>query len=186
MIELILVFVSFSVNIYRTTILCYIQLILIWFVTVSNLITTILLVFLVFFVKESYLNRKKRKFLLDLSETEFYLSTGYLILNLSNVVIGHYQLCLIRQLKKLKLNENDMFKSIQGSSPSNDDEEAPEDNNLKTKIKQLFQKKVVKQKARKSDKEVEEELINKQSILKSWHEHLKKSKSRSIVKLRHN
>ena len=146
LIELILVFVSFSVNIYRTTILCYIQLILIWFVAVSNLITTILLVFLVFFVKESYLNRKKRKFLLDLSETEFYLSTGYLILNLSNVVIGHYQLCLIRQLKKLKLNENDIFKLIQGSSSSNDDEneneEAPEDNNLK--LKQLFKKKITR------------------------------------------
>ena len=180
LIGLTLVFVSLSVNIYRTTILCYIQLILIWFVAVSNLIT-ILFVFLVFFKKETYLNRKKKKFLLDLSETEFYLSTGYLILNLSNLVIGHYQLSLIRQLKKLKLNENDMFKSIQGSSSSNDDEEAPEDNNLKTKIKQLFQKKVVKQKARKSDKEVEE-LINKQSILKSWHEHLKKSKSRLIVK----
>ena len=146
LIELILVFVSFSVNIYRTTILCYIQLILIWFVTVSNLIKTILLVFLVIFKKETYLDRKKKKFLLDLSETEFYLSTGYLILNLSNVVIGHYQLCLIRQLKKLKLNENDMFKLIQASSSSNDDEneneEAPEDNNLK--LKQLFKKKITR------------------------------------------
>ena len=189
---LILVFVSFNVNIYRITILCYIQLIFIWFIAVSNLITTILLVFLVFFIKESYLHRKKRKFLLDLSQTEFYISTGYLILNLSNLVIGHYQLCLIRQLKKLKLNENHIFKSIQCCSSSNEgedqnkDEEAPEDNNLKTKIKQLFQKKVVKQKARKSEKEIEEELINKQSILKSWHEHLKKSKSRLTIKLRHN
>ena len=92
------------------------------------------------------MDRKKKKFLLDLSETEFYLSTGYLILNLSNVVIGHYQLCLIRQLKKLKLNENVIIKLIQASSSSNDDEneneEAPEDNNLK--LKQLFKKKITR------------------------------------------
>ena len=115
-------------------ILCYIKLILIWFIAVSNLMTIILLVFQIFVEKETYLNRKEKKFLLDLSQTRFYVSTGYLILNLSNLVIGHYQLCLIRQLKKLKLNENHIFKSIQCCSSSNEDDENKETiRNLRTR-----------------------------------------------------